>query len=177
MYKYLVLFAVPNPHLGELEELARKMAEKTGLPPPSLGPHVTFHRPIKNIAEEKILDLTESMVLQVKRTRVTVSHLFPFGKQFIVLPVHATRVVADLWTGITNLLLRLPEYEHGPYDDDNTLHITVAEKTHRVFDRIWPEVQNMFRQEMNIPMETIEVHRKPQEGGKWERIALFQIPK
>lgn len=176
--KYLILFPAPKPYAGKLMDLMDTVALRTGLPTPhkKLPPHVTFHRPITGIAEEVILDLTKSVALRSRQTRVTVSHLFNFGKQYIVLPVHATRSVASFWVAITEVLAMRPEYRHGEFDHDNTLHITIAEKVAPVFDRTWPTVRNMFHEEMNIPMQSVELFRKC-SGSNWEKIENFPIPR
>lgn len=177
-HKYLVLFPIPTPFRERIEEIMDALAWHSGIAPPhrKLCPHVTFHRPIVGIDEKTLVELVTSMVLQSKRTRITVSHLFPFGKHYIVLPVHATLSTALLWSGITSLLERIPEYEHGPYDRDNTLHITLAEKLTPVFDKVWPAVRNLSIEEMHIPLEKVELHRKPTEGGVWEPLFEFPIP-
>jgi hypothetical protein len=179
MDKYLVLFPIPEPFNGQICLLMEKVASITGTQPPfwQLTPHMTFHRPLAGIDEDVLKNLVASAVLQMRRTRITLSGLFPFGKQYIVLPAQATRSVASLWVEINNLLSRLPEYEHGPYDDDNTLHVTVASKTSAVFDRAWPAIQGIRVESMTIPLQTICVCKKPIEGGKWENVASFSIPR
>jgi len=177
-YKYLILFPIPEPFNTELCVLMDEISTYTALPSPykKLPPHVTFHRPLEGIDENLIKNLAQSMVLQIRQTRMTVSHLFPFGKQFIVLPVHATRRLATLWVGINTLLSSLPEYEHGEFDHDNTLHITIAEKTTVIFDSIWKKIEQITINSMTIPVEKIEIYRKPVLDGVWERILELTIP-
>jgi hypothetical protein len=117
------------------------------------------------------------MVLQIRQTRITVSHLHHFGKEYIVMPVHATRSIATLWVGINQLLSSLPEYVHGKFDDDNTLHITVAEDFSDVFDEVWSKIKTIPIDEMNIPVQKLEIHRKLISGGTWEKCAEYDIPK
>ncbi|HTH92877.1 MAG TPA: hypothetical protein VL576_00120 [Candidatus Paceibacterota bacterium] len=180
-YKYIVIFPIPDPYLERIIEIMDIIALYTGIEPPykRLVPHITFHRPIENIEEEVIKDFVKSMVLQMRRTRITISDLFPFGKQYIVFPVHATRAVAEFWVGINYLLSRLKEYVHGEFDHDNTLHISVAEKTSDVFDEVWPTIKKMVSFDpMNIPVGKIAIYRKPidpSENGNWELVVHYLI--
>lgn len=177
-YKYLVSFVIPEPFNTELCVLMDQVSRHTKLPSPykKLSPHVTFHRPIEEIDEAVIKNLVQSMTLQMHRTRITVSHLFPFGKQYIVLPVHATRRLAKLWVGINDLLSQLPEYEHGEFDHDNTLHITIAENTSRVFDDVWEDIRAISIKPMTISVEKIAVMRKSVTDGSWEELVRYDIP-
>lgn len=178
MEKHLIMFPIPHPYRKELCRLMDRVASETGIPAPhmKLPPHVTFHRPLEGISETTLQKLITSTTLRMRQTRITVNSLFPFGKHYIVLPVQATRSVAALWVGINNLLSRLPEYEHGEYDDDNTLHITVAAKTSAVFDTAWPTIQKIHVKPMVIPLRTIVLCRKTEGGEKWETMQKFHIP-
>ncbi len=178
MNKYLISFPIPDPFCGQLCLEMEKVASITGIPPPfwQLEPHMTFHRPLLGIDEGLVKNLVTSATLQMRQTRITLSGLFPFGEHFIVRPVQATRSVAALWVEINNLLSRLPEYEHGEYDGDNTLHVTIAQKTSAVFDRSWPEIRKIEVKPMTIPLRSIALYRKPAAGGRWESIASFPIP-
>lgn len=176
--KYLILFPVPEPESSRLISLMDKVASHTRLPAPhtKLPPHVTFHPPVVGIDERVILDLTRSVALQSRQTRMTVSHIDRFGKHFMVLPVHATLSLASFWVGLTQILAQRPEYQHGEFDHDNTLHITIAEKTSDMFDIAWPLVKNLFDEEMNIPVCSVALYRKPIEGGGWEKLEELAIP-
>jgi len=178
MYKHLVLFPVPNPFCGQICKIEDRIAHETGINPPyvKLPPHMTFHRPIAGLNERTLVNLIASATLQVRQTRITVSSLFPFGKHYIVMPEQSTRTVAALWNALNDLVSRLPEYEHGEYDGDNALHITVAEKTTPVFDRVWPTVRKIEIEPMTIPLREIALCRKPIEGGRWVKVASFPIP-
>jgi hypothetical protein len=177
-YKYLVLFPVPKPHKVMIERLAEKVSAHTGLPSPyrgELGPHMTFHRPIEGIEEDVVLTLAKSVSLQCKPTRVTVDRLAHFGKHYIVLPVQTTLANAYFWVRLTAIFAEQPEYEHGPFDFDNTLHISIASKTSEIFDKAWPMVRAISVSEMNIPMDKVALCRKPLSGGDWEKIAEFNL--
>ncbi len=180
-YKYIVLFPVPVPYRRRIEELMNIAAVYTGIPPPStkLRPHITFHRPIEGIDEEKLKHLVQSMVLQISKSRVTASGIYHFGKEYIVLPVHATIEVAYLWVGLMKLLSSLPEYRHGPFDYDNTLHVTIAEKTTAVFDTVYPRLHGAPFDAMTIPVTTLEIHRKVigTEDAAYEKFMEYKIPK
>jgi len=181
MYKYIIIFPVDEePFYGEMREIMDRVATISKLPPPYLKiiPHITFHRPIVGVDEEVIKNIVMGVTLHIRQTRITVNHLYHFGKQYIVLPVQTTRIIANFWVSVNHLLSELSEYEHGEYDQDNTLHITVAEKTSAIFDEIWPLVKNYVDEEITIPVTKIEIHRKLLEGGSsWEKIAEYQIPK
>ncbi len=178
MYKYLVLFPIPDPFGGQLCKLQDEVAALTHISPPyfNLEPHVTFHRPLSGIGENVLKNLIRSATLQMRQTRITLHALYSFGKHYIVLPVQATRDVAALWVEINHLLARLPEYEHGQYDGDNTLHISIAAKTILVFDQTWPAIRKIQVEPMTIPLRTIALYRKLVEGGPWETVETFSIP-
>lgn len=178
-YKYIVLFPVPEPYATEIKAMMDPIEQLTGVPAPhkKLPPHMTFHRPIEDVPEERILQLTQSMVLQTPQTRITVSNLIAFGKEYIVLPAHATRGVASLWVGITALLAQLPEYRHGPYDSENTLHITIADHMTPHFDYVWPTLQDTRVKIMEIPVQTVEVWKKGLEKNhQWQKVVEYTLP-
>src|SRR3989344_2134567 len=178
MDEYLILFPIPNPYRRELCRLMDQISYQTEIPPPyqKLMPHITFHRPLTGVGGPALKNIIASTALRMKQTRITLSSLFPFGKHYIVLPVQATRSVAALWVGINDLVSRLPEYEHGTYDDDNTLHVTVAAKTSDVFDEAWPEIEKMRVKPMMIPLQTIALYLKSEAEGKWKEVEKFHIP-
>ncbi|MEI6022804.1 MAG: 2'-5' RNA ligase family protein [bacterium] len=153
-----------------------KISIYTNIDPPykKLCPHITFHRPIVGIDEQVIKNLVHSMSLQSKKTRITVSGIYAFGTHYIVLPVHTTNAIAKLWTGIHKLLASVPEYEHGVFDHDNTLHITLAEKTSEVFTEIWPKVKNIYFTEITIPVENIELYKK-EPNGIWQKVSTYEL--
>lgn len=176
-YKYVVIFPAPESAMLELHLLMDKIAEHTHISPPykKMISHVTLHRPITGISEFKLKNLVESMALQMRQTRMTTCGFFPFGKQYIVLPIQTTRGLAALWVGLNDLLARLPEYEHGEYDWDNTLHITVAEKTSAIFDEAWPKIKLIDIPTFTMLVDRVDLWRKPFAGGFWEKIASFSI--
>ena len=179
-YKYLVLFPIPEPESSDLCALMNDVAEYTKLPPPykNIPPHVTFHRPISKINPETLVNLVRSASLQSNKTRITVSSFLPFEKQYIVLPVHETLSFNSLWVELYKLLSCLPQYEHGEFDPDNTLHITVARKVSNVFYNVWPKVRLIPVPILTISVTHIELYRKQlnKEGAVWERIESFPIP-
>lgn len=174
--KYLILFPIPEPYQVGICNIMDTIAVHTKIDPPykKLDPHITFHRPITGIEERVIQNLVLSMSLQAKRTRITVSGIYAFGKHYIVLPVHATHAIANLWVGIHKLFSSLPAYEHNEFDHDNTLHITLAEKTSAVFDRAWPLVHDMPFTEMTIPVEHIVLYKK-EPGGTWKKVTSYEL--
>ncbi|MCX6787619.1 MAG: 2'-5' RNA ligase family protein [Candidatus Kaiserbacteria bacterium] len=179
MNTYLILFLIPNPFCIRLCRLMDGITSITGLTPPyrNLPPHVTFHRPLTGIVDETVLkELLRDTVARMRQTRITLHGLSTFEKQFVILPVQATRGAATLWVEIAKVLSQLPEYKPGEYDNDNTLHVTVAEKTSRIFDQVWPKIRNIETEIMHIPLQRIALYRKPFEGGVWKQIATFPIP-
>lgn len=175
--EYSILFRIPYPYSTKIRRLMAKIATVTGIPPPHrLPPHITFHKPITRINESVLKNLVKSVVLRTNQTRVVIHGLSTFGTQYIVLPVFATRSAVALWVGIDAILSRLPEYEHGKFDHDNTLHITVAERTSHVFNRAWPEIKKIECETMTIPLQHICLYRKPLAGGSWDHVASYHLP-
>ncbi len=180
VYKYLILFPIPEPESSDLRALMDEVAECTKLQPPykNIPPHITFHRPISEIDLDSLLNIVRSSALQIKKTRITVSSFFPFGKQYVVLPVHATLSLASLWVELNNLLSRLPQYVHGEFDMDNTLHITVARKISGIFHNVWPQIRQIPIPDFTIPLTHLELYRKGigSEHVVWEKVGSFPIP-
>jgi 2'-5' RNA ligase len=174
--KYIIAYTIPHKHQGAIHELMDTIAIHTKLPSPylSMPAHITFHRPIVGISEEKICKLVQSMVLQMKKTTVTLSGIYSFGKHYMVLTVHATYQLATFWVGMKTLLSILPEYEHGEFDMENTLHITLAKKTSQVFDTAWPEVQKIVFDPIDVDIEHIDIYQKINDE-RWDRIARYSI--
>lgn len=175
--RYFVAFDVPPPFDKKICRLMDWVATATSLEPSylNLPPHVTFHPPVTGIRESVLHALITSVAFRMRPTHMRVNALDHFGKHYIVLPVQSTQSVARLWVGINQLLRCLPEYEHGAYDDENTLHISVATKTSEVFDRAWPKIQQMRFEPMTIPVSELALYRKPL-GGVWQKIATFSFP-
>jgi 2'-5' RNA ligase len=178
-YKHLVLFPIKGEPGEKLIQVMDRMAELTGLPAPheQLPPHVTFHKPIAGIEEQTVLNLVQSIALQTRQTRVTYeAHPFFLGKHYVVVRINPTIELASFWGEVSNLLSREPEYEHGPYDRDNTLHITLARKTTNVFDRIWGELNTWVLTPDEIVFDAVALYRKPLTGGPWEQVTSVPIP-
>jgi 2'-5' RNA ligase len=178
-YKYLVLFPIRGAQGAHLVQVMDRMAELTGLPAPhtQLPPHVTFHKPIAGINEETVLNLVQSVALQTKQTRLTYeAHPFFFGKQYVVVRINPTIELASFWSEVSNLITKVPEYEHGPFDRDNTLHITLARKTSSVFDKVWGELSAMVLTPEEVTFDSVDLYRKPLTGGAWEQVQSLPIP-
>jgi 2'-5' RNA ligase len=176
--KYFILFPVPEPWLTKICGLIDKVVIHTGGGPlyEKLIPHMTFHRPVTGIDEEVMKNLVHSIALQMHQTTISVDYISSFGKEYIVLPVQATMGAASIRVGIHNILSKVPEYGHDPYDAQNTLHITLAEHTTPIFDAVWPKVLELPIESMSIPVEVISLYGKP-EGGKWIEIVSYPIPR
>ena len=179
-FKYLILFPVPEPYCNELRCLMDEIAAYTKIIPPygQIKPHITFHRPIVGIEQKVIENLIQSSVCRIRQTRMLVGDLFPFGKHYIVLPVYATLNLALLWGMLNELLLQLPEYIHGEFDRDNTLHITVARKTSEVFDNAWKMIKAIPVPNLIIPINRVSLYKKHinRDDGRWEEVVTFNIP-
>lgn len=177
--KHIVLFPIPPQWRWVFTLVMFEIENITGIPAPcrKLIPHVSMHRPLHGIDEEVLLNLVRSMALQIRRTRITMNSLYPFGKEYVVMPVQATRNVAALWVGLGDLLARLPEFVHGPYDGDNTLLLTVADGLSHVFDSAWPKIRQMQFESVTVPLENIALYRKPDGGTRWEEVAKFHLSK
>lgn len=176
MEKFVVIFPIPEPYHAQLILLMDRVAAITGLPPPhhNLPPHVTFHRPLEGLDKDDVYSRVRSAILKIRQTRITVHSLYPFGKHYIVLPVHATLTTSILWVSIAELLGILPEYRHEKYDGDNTLHISVATKTTDVFDHAWPRIARIPMESMTIPLTALSIYRKGLGGGwaPWQSFAI-----
>ncbi|MCL4403886.1 hypothetical protein M1432_00860 [Patescibacteria group bacterium] len=175
-YKYLITLPVEGHEANILLGIMDAIANVTGLPAPystGLGPHLTFHRPIQGLPEKRLIALVHDAARRMKPSVARASTLYPFGKQYVVMPVYATRTLAKTWLTMTDIVFSLPEYIPGTYDDDNMLHITLARHTSRVFDTAWPLIRKMYVPSLSIPLRRIEVYRKPvSQYGKWERVVF-----
>lgn len=175
--KFLVLFPLPVPYRKEVKTFMDYVARYTELPPPyiDLPPHITFHRPITEIPFETLYHLVKGACTQARPARMTMDGISHFGSQYIVMPVHVTSQLAELWVQMKMLFERVAEYQHGPFDQDNTLHLTVARKTTGVFKRAWPHIKKLEVPELSVFVEYLEIHQKPILGGTWKRVAIFPI--
>ena len=177
MFKYLVALPVPAPFDDDIVSLMVRVAAVTELNPPcKLPPHVSFLKPLINIEERVLGNLVWSAVLSMRETRMTVSSFFNFGTHYFVLPVQVPLRAAALWIWMSKRIVLLPEYKYGPYDWDNTPHITVATNTTPVFEQSWPIVRRMEFEPITFPVTEVALYRKPVDGGNWELVKTFSIP-
>lgn len=175
--KLLVMFPLPPSFRRQACAFMDQVAKYTKLPPPyrALSPHITFHRPITEVPFETLRGIVESACRRVQPTRMRLDGISHFGDHYVVMPVHVTSELAELWVEMRELLERVAEYRHCELDHDNTLHLTVAGKTSEVFKRAWPRIKRLEVPEFSIPVQYVEIHQKPLEGGSWRRVALFPI--
>ena len=177
-YKYLIAFTVPEPKNLELRRFIEMIAIGASIPAPKLSPYVTFHKPLVGISEEKIVNLVRSAVLNIRSTRLVLGSPFAFGKKYIVLPVHATLILTKCWVRLDDLFSALRGYQHGEFDGDNTLHLTIAETNASSFDIAWGIATNKNAYHpMEISVTKLDLYRKPLEGGIWELVEEFDLPK
>lgn len=180
MNKYIILFPITGGSGKSINEVMDKISAITHTEQPykKMLPHITFHRPIKGVDEEKLINIAKSVALRLHKSRIRLNSLDHFGKEFIVLPVQATKTMATLWTGIHEILAQVPEYQHGQFDHDNTLHVTVAEKLSDIFDNTWKTIQkDCVFEPMDIEVKTIEIHSKSDEiGTAWECLTSIPLP-
>ena len=181
--EHLIAFPILDPHRERLRRLMDDAAEVTGLSPPylRLPPHVSARRPFSGVDERELVRTISLEVARAHQTRMTIAgSLFPFGKQYIVCPVQTTLWAASLWAGILARVADLPGYadSEDEYEGDNTLHVTVAAKTSRVFDTVWPALKTMDVRPMTIPLRHVVLYRKLEAGlQNWKKAATFAIPK
>lgn len=176
-YKHIVIFALTGELLDRIKNYMDWIATYTKVAPPHLKlvPHVTFHRPIAGIDEQRLVKTVSGMTDLMYQTRMRYSGLDCFGKNFIVLPIHATQPAAALWASITTLVSTFPGYAHGPYDHDNTLHVSLAGGICKTFDAAWPHIKKIEVEPRDILVDSLEIHRKPIEGGSWELLQAFPL--
>jgi 2'-5' RNA ligase len=180
MKKYMILFPIEGQPGKAICTMMDNISVFTEKPQPYLKliTHMTFHRPIKGVDEKKLIDIAISAAKRLKKTRITVSGLYHFGKKYIVLPVHATLVVAMVWSDLFKEVSQFKQYEHSDYDHDNTLHITIGEDLVDVFDTAWPKIQrNCIIDAMDIIVDKIEIWSKSdRKGSKWRRVKSIPLP-
>lgn len=179
-YKYIASIPITGEPCERVINYMDQIATYTKVPPPhiKMAPHVTLHRPIAGISKTDLAKLVDGLSqLVFKKARIRYSGMDCFGTNFIVLPIHASRTVAEIWTDMNEQLRRFAEYEHGPFDHDNTLHVSLAGGIHQVFARSWPSIEKMKMsiEPRDINVEYLELHRKPLEGGSWEQIERFTL--
>ncbi len=177
--KYLILFLIPDPFCTQICHIMDEVTSATGIPPlyRSLPPHLTILRSVLDIDADILKDRVKRVVPRMRQTTIRLDGLSHFGKQFIVLPVLSTRSVASLYVDVDNLLSRIPEYEPGEYNDANSFHVTVADRTSHVFDTAWPNIRKIEVDPMTFSLQEIALYQKPMVGGVWTQICTFAIPK
>lgn len=176
MYKYLIALIVPEPFTTQLRQLMDKIESVTHIESPykRLPPHITLHRPITGVDEQELKDMIRRVVSRMLPTHVELSGPSPFGKRFVVLPVQPTLSLAWLWVELHAQMSRLPNHKPLGIDHKNTLHVTVAEKTSQVFNRIWPEIKKLQVKPISkVPVETVYLYRKRVEEQIWEEVSVF----
>lgn len=176
--KYIIALSFSDEYDKKLRILMDNVSLITNTPPlyNHMIPHVTLHRPLSGINYEKIINLAQSIALRLHKSRIRVGGIEHFGKKYIVLPVHATYTIASLWSGIHELLSQVPEYEHGPFDHDNTLHITLAKDTEEIFDQSWNTLrEKCFTESFDIPVDRVSVYGKL-SSGDWGVVQHISLP-
>lgn len=178
--EHLIVFPIGNSHRGRLRKLMDDAAKVTGIAPPylRLPPHVSVCSPLSGINERALVQAISEEVAQARQTRMTIAgSLFPFGKHYIVCPVHTTLAAASLWSGILARVSRLSGYEADEHEGDNTLHATIAARTSEVFDAVWPTLEKVYIRPMTIPLKYVVLYRKLEAVSQnWKRITTFSIP-
>jgi 2'-5' RNA ligase len=178
-YKYLIVVRVPEPANKIIRSLMDKVSGYTGTDPlyKKLFVHITLHKPLYGIEEEKLKNIISSVVQKMERATVGLASFHPFGRQYIVLPVIANTGFMIAFIELVKLIMPLRDYEHGEYDFNNTLHITIAEKISPIFSRIWPHIHKMPYRALEFELTTLALLRKPiHHDGLWEVVQEFIIP-
>ena len=175
--KYIIVSLIPEPFAYRLKRFMDEIASITRIDPPhqKFPPHVTLHPPLIVVNESDLHDLIRNTVLQVSGAKITVNGLTAFGRNYIVLPVHQTQNVAQLWVGLTKRLSLLDGYTPAVRMKGRVLHVTVAKKTYRVFPQVWPKIRRLQVEPMTISLKEVALYRKI-NGDPWSRIETFQIP-
>lgn len=180
MEQFLVTIPIRDPASAQICGLAQKLWEEAHVKPDYLNflPHMTLHRPLSGINERDLKNAVASAVTRMKQTKITLHAFYPFGRQYIVLPAHATLGTALLLVEMNRAVTEIPGYQHSVYDFDNTLHVTIVENmTPQEHERAWQAISVMkFKPMIEVPARTIAVFRKPNEGSKWQNIDSFVIP-
>lgn len=183
-FKYIVLFPIPEPQRNVIHDLMFKISKCIGLEPPckTIMPHITLHRPIRGGEEtgEKIIKIMRSSISGLKQTHTTISDISTFGKEYIVLRANVPLGLASLWVELNEALHKLPGYKQEEFDMENTLHITLASKTSKVFQKFYSSKNELYLpKKLIIPIENIALYRRPtaEENSKWERVKVFSLAK
>ena len=178
MFKHRFSIPVHGQDSVNLLKLMDEVASITGINPPyyRYPPFMGLCKPFSGSDENTLINAVGKAVTQMKRSRITFHGLSHFGKQFIILPAQATLGAAVVIVELNKMLSHLPEGARGSCNGDNVLHIPITEKITREFDRFWPEIQKVRVDLMTFPLVTIDLCRKPVEGGRWEVVERFHIP-
>lgn len=180
MKKYIIAFLLPHEYDQRIRVLMEEIARISDTEPlyNHMVPHITLHRPIAGISYEKILNLAKSVVLRLRASRIRISGVDCFGEKYIVLPVQLTQTTAAMWVGVHDLLSQVPEYGHGDFDHDNTLHITLAKDLKSKFSETWENIilQKQFTESFDIPITHIGIYGKNQTTGDWELVESLELP-
>lgn len=179
-YLYHVCIPVRGTAYSLLWELFELVAEETGTRPNwTRNPYITLHRPIET-CEEPLKTFLQEETARTRQSRVTFSGaLDHFGKRYIVLPAQATWETSSLWVRLHERFKSLGGYRRGMFENDNTLHTTIAElkaEEEEIFNRSWPAIRNIRVNPVRMPLTEICLRRKPALGGNWEIIDIFPIP-
>lgn len=175
--KFIIIFPLPDHYDHKIRSHMDMLAQETHEHPLYLKmiPHISLHRPLVNISFEKVKNLTESIALKLHKGRIRIGGVDHFGKEYIVVPVHATRTIASLWSTVHETFSQLPEYEHGPFDHDNTLHITLAENFSHFYDQYWEKIKASCGVDAeDVEIDRIAVYGKSDEG--WEKVYEKHLP-
>lgn len=176
MDKHLIVFPVPPPYGHRLKHLMDEVAKVTGIYPPHwrLPPHITICKPQSGLDERALKSILYNETRLATQAQVTITGLFPFKKHYVVCNVHTTQTIAQLWAGITSRVSLLSGYKRDEHEGKNTLHITIAERTSRVFDRAWPTLCKMHVKPMTVPLEQVILYK--QRESRWEIQEIFNLP-
>lgn len=173
--EYVVVGRLPEPARHSVQALTERVVAITRtLPSNGLPPHLTFQRVATGIPPAAFMPRLERAVAATHRCSVTFEGLDHFGPHYIVLRVRPTQQLGAMWGRIGEALSCLPNFQAEPFASENTLHVTLAAKTTRVFARAWPRVRRMRVAPIAFTLTRLDMYRR--EDAEWTLFKEFLLP-
>jgi 2'-5' RNA ligase len=175
--KYIIVFLLPDWYQEQAKKSADIIAQETDTRPiyEKMIFHISIHRPITGISLEKAKNLVCSVALRTHKSRLRIGGLDYFGEKYIVVPVIATKTAAGIWVGVHDELSKVSEYEHGEFDHDNTLHVTLFEAVNDNFQQAKITAHKFCSSDFaDIVINEIGLLGKTETG--WEMIEEIPLP-
>lgn len=176
--KYLVVFPVVGPAKGVIEAVMERVAEISGKVPVNtkLPPHITLHPPIQGITRSDLVDLVAFLVRRERGFNVATSVPTFFGKELYVLPIESQPLaLARLWSGLYRGVVNFLGQKSGPYDDFNTLHITLGDGLSKASQATHHQLASLIIPRLELLLDMVVVYEKV-AGGVWNPVKTFVLP-